>query len=309
LALSPVGLQSGGRVRVQYGEQDFPMADIQRLDGGCGRHVLVASLQPGGLAELAGVQPGHALVGINGGEDFRRRPGWQVRLLLVTTPMTLLFDLAPLSEEPLDADREEQENMKFCERHEKHFAEGDRRPLGIPSFKSVCGPSDLVGDLVVFCQGPTPLMLYSATPDSEQAFKNYSSSLRSCTAGGAYELRRDEAYKLVAHSLRGALAEVSEVSASNCSGKLEAISSRPLSKYRRCDLTGAGSPTRPSVPTEGLHRACLLSSFTCGLRESESQATQTLACGRSFAVCSAPGVYRTKSSTGDSRREISRTYL
>lgn len=287
---------------VRYDEQEVPMLDIQRLDGGAGRHVIVAAVKPGGAAELAGVRPGHALVSINGGEDFRSLPGWQVRLMLVATPMTLTFDTDPPPEAPLEP--EEGEHDCMCECHEKRFVEAEKRPLGISSYRSVCGPSDIVGDLVVFRQGPTPLLLYSPQAPLPQY-----SRLQGSASGGAYELRRDEAHKLVAHSLRGALAGVEPAPSSARSGKGSSFSTGIVPTYFGCGQLRAASPSRPSIPSEGYHHACLVSSVGCGITSGRSQATQAPACGRSFGVCSTPRLLQSSSTTVGTRRTISHTYI
>eukprot|EP00929_Paragymnodinium_shiwhaense_P059117 TRINITY_DN29593_c0_g1_i1.p1 TRINITY_DN29593_c0_g1~~TRINITY_DN29593_c0_g1_i1.p1 ORF type:complete len:459 (+),score=69.81 TRINITY_DN29593_c0_g1_i1:101-1477(+) len=81
-------------VSVSYTEGEQPMQELQRLEGGEGKHVIVSSVQPDSKAWRAGVRPGHALVALNGRTEFNALPGWQVRLLL-EAPITIGFDPVP----------------------------------------------------------------------------------------------------------------------------------------------------------------------------------------------------------------------
>eukprot|EP00927_Polykrikos_kofoidii_P011307 TRINITY_DN14787_c0_g3_i1.p1 TRINITY_DN14787_c0_g3~~TRINITY_DN14787_c0_g3_i1.p1 ORF type:complete len:439 (+),score=52.05 TRINITY_DN14787_c0_g3_i1:123-1319(+) len=79
---------------VDYVDGENPLSDIAKLEGGLGKHVLVAAVAPGGKADQAGVSRGQALIAMNGRSNFNHLPGWQVRLLL-EAPVTLSFDVAP----------------------------------------------------------------------------------------------------------------------------------------------------------------------------------------------------------------------
>ena len=58
------------------------MSELVRLTGGQGTLVIVECVAPDSRAHKAGVRTGHALVALNGRNEFMQLPGWQVRLLL-----------------------------------------------------------------------------------------------------------------------------------------------------------------------------------------------------------------------------------
>lgn len=122
---------------VEYVEGENPMNELLRFEGGDGAHVTVQSVAPGSKAFLMGVRHGHAVIALNGRTEFRKLPGWQVRLLL-EAPVVLQFDPSP---SPTPVFRNTEIRM----------ARG-KESLGIPSLATVLGPSEggFIAEEVVF---------------------------------------------------------------------------------------------------------------------------------------------------------------
>lgn len=167
---------------VEYEEGDNPMNELIRLGGGHGLDIIVEEIDPGSKAYRAGVRPGFALSAINGRMDVSRLPGWQVRLLL-DSPITLGFHASPIRCTEI-----------------RLRPEGGDRLLGIPPQKPVVGPQDNVwlAEEVVFKTSAAPLWMNSVSLDVDGESQS-----------ALYELRRQEAHKLVGSAVRGARHHVS----------------------------------------------------------------------------------------------------
>uniref|UniRef100_A0A7S1WCA5 PDZ domain-containing protein n=1 Tax=Alexandrium catenella TaxID=2925 RepID=A0A7S1WCA5_ALECA len=173
---------------VHYEEGEEPMSEMLRLTGGQGADVIVEAVAPNSKAERAGVKAGFALVALNGRDEFRQLPGWQVRLLL-EAPITLGFN----------ADAVQPQAPKCTEIRLTRAQD----TLGIPSRVAVCGPreSGLLAEEVVFNQGSAPLWLSAW---GEEGLGEAPDVAAKSAVPRLYELRRPEAHAMVG-KIRGAV--------------------------------------------------------------------------------------------------------
>jgi len=157
------------------------MSELVRLTGGQGTLVIVECVAPDSRAHKAGVRTGHALVALNGRNEFMQLPGWQVRLLL-EAPITLTFESTP---------------KISCS--EIRIKRSDT--LGLPSRVPVCGPrgSGILAEEVIFDHGAASMFISTKAETKEELRKPLPGTGATGKAGRprVYELRPGEASQLV----------------------------------------------------------------------------------------------------------------